>query len=86
MEEHRRRVKRHQLPHFFLRQHDCMVHGKAMSSLSIATSGARPSPQSPQLATKESTMEKHGKAEGAVGWLRTRRKGPPASLKYYIVI
>ena len=44
---------------FFMRWHDCMVHGKAMSSLKLGTLGARHPPQSPQLATKESTMEEH---------------------------
>ena len=59
-EEHRRRMKR-QGAHrqFFIKRHDCMVHGKAMSSLKLGTLGARPPSQSPQLAAKESTMEEH---------------------------
>ena len=27
-------------------------------------------------------MERHGRGEDARGWLRTRRKGPPASLEH----
>ena len=69
---------------FFMRWHDCMVRGKAMSSLKLGTLGARPPSQSPQLATKESTMERHGRGEDAGGWLRTRRKGPPALIGAYI--
>ena len=46
-------------PQFFMRWHDCMVHGKAMSSLKLGTLGARPPSQSFQLAAKESTMEEH---------------------------
>ena len=42
---------------FFMRWHDCMVHGKAMSSLKLGTLGARHPSQSPQLAAKESTMD-----------------------------
>ena len=42
---------------FFMRWHDCMVHGKAMSSLKLGTLGARPPSQSFQLAAKESTMD-----------------------------
>ena len=42
---------------FFIRWHDCMVHGKAMSSLKLGTLGARHPSQSPQLAAKESTMD-----------------------------
>ena len=42
---------------FFMRWHDCMVHGKAMRSLKLGTLGARHPSQSPQLAAKESTMD-----------------------------
>ena len=60
MEEHTRQMtRRGARPQFFMRWHDCMVHGKAMSSLKLGTLGARPSSQSPQLAAKESTMEEH---------------------------
>ena len=65
-----------------------MVHGKAMSSLRLDTLGAKPPPQSPQLAMKDSNMERCGRGEDAGGWLRTRRKGPLASLRifYYNLI
>ena len=52
-------AKRGARPQFFMRWQDCMAHGKTMSSLKLGTLGARHPPQSPQLATKESTMEEH---------------------------
>ena len=69
-------AKRGARPQFFMRWHDCMVNDKAMSSLRLDTLGARPAPQSPQLAAKESTMERHGRSEDARGWLHTRRNPP----------
>ena len=60
MEEHRRRMKRRGIqPQLFMRWHDCVVHGKVMSYLRLGTPGARPPPQSPQLAAKESTIEEY---------------------------
>ena len=65
MEEHTQRMRRRVArPQFFMRRHDCMMHGKAMSSLRLGTLGARPPSQSPQLAAKESTMEKLRKSKG----------------------
>ena len=80
MEEQMQRMKRcgaH--PHFLMMRHDCIVHGKAMSSLRLDTLGARSPPQSLQLAAKDSTIERHGRGEDAGGRLRTRRKGPLTS-------
>ena len=60
MEEHARRMRRRGARlQFFMRRHDCMVHGTAMSSLRLGTLGARPAPQSPQVSAKESKVEKH---------------------------
>ena len=60
MEEHTQCKKRRcARALFFLRRHGCMVHRKAMSSFRLGNLGARPTPQSAQLAVKESTMEEH---------------------------
>ena len=64
MEEHKRCMKRRcACALFFMRRHDCMVHRKTMSSFRLGNLGARPTPQSAQLAVKaslkESTMEEH---------------------------
>ena len=53
-----------------------MMHGKTISSLRLGTLGARNPPQSPQLATKESTMEEHN-----VGSKTGERGDPQANLK-----
>ena len=81
MEKHEpKNNKRYARSQLSTRRCDYMMHGQGVSSLRLGTLGARPPPQSPQLATKDSTMEMHGRGEDAGGWLRTRRKCPPASL------
>ena len=73
MEEHTRRMRRRVArPQFFMRRHDCMVHGKAMSSLRLGTLGARPAPHSHQVSAKESTMEEQKLKEK---WYSAWRQG-----------
>ena len=61
IEEHTQQMKKRGAlrQSFFVTQHGCIVHGKVMSYLRLGTPGARPPPQSPQLAAKGSTIEEH---------------------------
>ena len=74
-----------------MRWHDCIVHGKAMSSLKLGTLGAKPPPQSPQLATKESTVEERmGDGWGLMRYVPPQRGGSRCAavlmLEFMIVI